>query len=61
VSVRPGDGDKRGWIGSSGTASVRYNVFNNAAILSINTRHGDQWRRPTNILDARILKLGAQL
>ena len=37
-----------------------YNVFNNAAILSINTRYGDQWRRPTNILDARILKFGAQ-
>jgi hypothetical protein len=38
-----------------------YNVFNNAAVLSINTRSGPQWRRPTNILDARILKFGAQL
>ena len=38
-----------------------YNMFNNAAILSINTRYGPQYRRPTNILDARILKFGAQL
>ena len=38
-----------------------YNIFNNAAILSINTRYGAQYRRPTNILDARILKFGAQV
>jgi hypothetical protein len=38
-----------------------YNMFNNAGILVINTRYGTSWRRPTNILDARILKFGAQL
>ncbi len=38
-----------------------YNAFNNAGILVINTRYGTSWRRPTNILDARILKFGAQV
>jgi hypothetical protein len=38
-----------------------YNVFNNAGILVINTRYGTSWRRPLNILDARILKFGAQV
>jgi hypothetical protein len=36
-------------------------MFNNSGILVINTRYGPQWLRPTNILDARILKFGAQL
>ena len=35
--------------------------FNNAGILAINTRYGAQYRRPTAILDARILKFGAQI
>jgi hypothetical protein len=38
-----------------------YNMFNNAGILAINTRYGTSYRRPTTILDARILKLGAQV
>ena len=38
-----------------------YNMFNNAGILAINTRYGTSYRRPTTILDARILKLGAQI
>jgi hypothetical protein len=32
-----------------------YNIFNNAAILD-QLSYGAQYRRPTNILDARILK-----
>jgi hypothetical protein len=38
-----------------------YNMFNNTAILAVNTRVGSSFRSPTSVLDARILKLGAQL
>jgi hypothetical protein len=38
-----------------------YNVFNNAAVLSSNTRYGVSWLRPTSILDARLLKFGVQV
>ena len=38
-----------------------YNVFNNTAILATNARLGPQWLSPTTVMDARILKIGAQL
>jgi hypothetical protein len=38
-----------------------YNVTNNAAVLSLNTRYGASWLRPTSILDARLLKFGVQM
>jgi hypothetical protein len=38
-----------------------YNISNNAAVLSINTRYGASWLRPTSILDARLLKFGVQM
>jgi hypothetical protein len=38
-----------------------YNLFNNTAILSLNSRFGPSWLSPTSVLDARILKLGVQL
>jgi hypothetical protein len=38
-----------------------YNLSNNAAVLSINTRYGASWLRPTSILDARLLKFGVQM
>jgi hypothetical protein len=37
-----------------------YNVLNNAAVLSLNTRYGASWLRPTSILDARLMKFGVQ-
>jgi len=36
-----------------------YNALNASPILSINTRYGTSWRQPTEILAARIIKLGA--
>ena len=38
-----------------------YNVLNTSAILGINTRYGPAWLTPTEILGARLLKVGAQL
>jgi hypothetical protein len=38
-----------------------YNVFNASPILAINTRYGPSWRTPTQILSARMFKLGAKL
>ncbi len=38
-----------------------YNVLNSSPILSINTRYGSAWLRPTAILAARLLKFSAQL
>jgi len=38
-----------------------YNISNNAAVLSLNTRYGASWLRPTSILDARLLKFGVQM
>jgi hypothetical protein len=38
-----------------------YNAFNADAILSLNTRFGSQWLRPTAVLNGRLLKVGMQL
>jgi hypothetical protein len=38
-----------------------YNVLNANSILAINTTYGSQWRRPTSILDARLVQFGGQL
>jgi hypothetical protein len=38
-----------------------YNVFNNAAILQLNTTFGSSWRRPTSILDGRVVKIGGEI
>jgi hypothetical protein len=38
-----------------------YNIFNNTAVLAENTRYGTSWRRPTSVLDARLLKFGVQM
>ena len=38
-----------------------YNAFNASSILAINTRYGSSWLTPTQILSARMLKLGAKL
>jgi hypothetical protein len=38
-----------------------YNVFNSSPVLAINTRFGRQWTRPTQILAARMLKIGGKL
>lgn len=37
-----------------------YNVLNASPILAINTTYGPNWLRPTQILDARLFKFGAQ-
>jgi hypothetical protein len=38
-----------------------YNVLNANSILAINNTFGGQWRRPTSILDARLVQVGGQL
>jgi hypothetical protein len=38
-----------------------YNVFNENTPLVINTTYGPNWLQPTQIMDARLLKLGFQL
>jgi Carboxypeptidase regulatory-like domain len=38
-----------------------YNVLNASPILGINTRYGPAWLTPTEILGARLFKVGAQL
>ena len=38
-----------------------YNVLNANTILAINNTYGGQWRRPTSILDARLVQIGGQL
>lgn len=38
-----------------------YNVFNEGAILGINTTYGPAWQNVTNVLPARLVKFGAQL
>jgi hypothetical protein len=38
-----------------------YNIFNANPILTENTRYGAGWLTPTQVLDARLFKVGAQL
>ncbi|MQA31130.1 MAG: TonB-dependent receptor plug domain-containing protein [Luteitalea sp.] len=38
-----------------------YNVLNSHSILAVNNTFGSQWRRPTSILDARLVQVGGQL
>jgi len=38
-----------------------YNAFNDSAILAETTAYGSNYRRPTAILDPRILKFGLQM
>ena len=38
-----------------------YNLLNQAAILTENTRYGSAWRTPTSVLDARLFKFGVQV
>jgi hypothetical protein len=38
-----------------------YNLFNSSAVLAQNNTYGPLWRTPTQILQGRLLKLGAQL
>jgi hypothetical protein len=38
-----------------------FNAFNEAAVLSLNSRYGPSWLQPTAILGGRIVKLGFQL
>jgi hypothetical protein len=38
-----------------------YNALNASPILSINTRYGNEWLRPLQILDARLFKFGIQV
>jgi hypothetical protein len=38
-----------------------YNVLNASPILGINTRYGSSWLKPTEILGARLFKIGAQM
>jgi hypothetical protein len=38
-----------------------YNTSNSATVLSLNTRYGASWLRPTSILDARLLKFGVRM
>jgi hypothetical protein len=38
-----------------------YNLFNSSAILSQNNTFGVFWRTPTNILQGRLVKIGAQI
>jgi hypothetical protein len=37
-----------------------YNVLNAHSILAVNSTFGSQWRRPTSILDARLVQVGGQ-
>ncbi len=38
-----------------------YNLFNAGTVLGVDTTYGPAWLRPTNILGARLFKLGAKL
>ena len=38
-----------------------YNLLNSSAILTQNNTVGPNWRTPTNILQGRLIKFGAQL
>ena len=38
-----------------------FNVFNSSAALQVQGQYGGTWLQPTQIIDARLLKLGVQL
>src|SRR5262249_42741178 len=38
-----------------------YNLFNASTILGVNSTFGSSWLRPTDVLGARLFKLGAQV
>jgi hypothetical protein len=38
-----------------------FNLFNSSAVLQVNSTYGPNWLRPTQILDARMLKFGVQV
>lgn len=38
-----------------------YNLFNNNAVLNVNSAYGPSWLRPTQILDARLAKISFQV
>jgi outer membrane receptor protein involved in Fe transport len=38
-----------------------YNLLNTSAVLSQNNTYGSAWRTPTNILQGRLFKVGAQI
>jgi hypothetical protein len=38
-----------------------YNIFNSSPVLSNNLRYGPQWLQPTQILAARMLKVGGRI
>ena len=38
-----------------------YSVFNVSPILAVNTRYGQSWLQPLQILDARLVKFGIHL
>lgn len=38
-----------------------FNVLNAAPILGYNTTFGPRWQSPTNVLDGRVIQVGAQL
>jgi hypothetical protein len=51
---------------NAGRARIRttmdiFNVFNTNATLTWNTRHGPSWLTPTQIMQGRLIKFGAQL
>ena len=38
-----------------------YNVFNNNAVLAVNSTFGSAWLTPTQVLDARLAKFSLQI
>jgi hypothetical protein len=37
-----------------------YNVFNSSTVLAYNTTFGQEWLRPTDVLQGRLVKIGGQ-
>jgi len=38
-----------------------FNLFNASTVLNMNTTYGTSWLKPTQILDARLVKLSFQI
>ena len=38
-----------------------FNMFNNSTVLNMNTTYGTSWLKPSQILDARLVKFGFQV